>query len=490
MSFTGCPVKLSAAPTPGTARLHGMSRVHAFTDDALGEYDAVGLVAALHEGAVSVPEVVEAAIARVERVDPDLNAVAFPAYDRARAEARRPRAGYFAGVPTFLKDNVDVAGMPTQAGTDSYVGRVQAADGDFARMYLDTGLLTLGKTQLSEYGFSAAAEHPRLGAVRSPWSTDHVAGASSAGSAALVAAGAVPLAHANDGGGSIRIPAAVNGLVGLKPTRDRLAQDRTMRDMPVRIVSDGVVTRSVRDTAAFLREAEKVYRALHLPPIGDITRPGRARLRVALNTTGLGVGANAEVTALTEDVGALLEGLGHLVEPVEAMMVPATFPDDFLLYWSMLATFLVHTGRRTHGAAWAPHHLDNLTLGLDRHCRRNLHRLPRAITRLRRTRTQSQAFFRRYDVLLTPTLATGTPKVGHLDPTRDYDTIMGRLLDWVAFTPLQNATGDPAISLPLATTAGGLPLGVMFGAGSGREATLLELAYELEQARPWARIQG
>ena len=118
-------------------------------------------------------------------------------------------------------------------------------------MFLATGLIPLGKTQLSEFGFSASAEHPRLGPVRSPWNPEHTAGASSAGSAALVAAGAVPLAHANDGGGSIRIPASVNGLVGLKPTRDRLAQDRTMREMPVRIVADGVVTRSVRDTAAF-----------------------------------------------------------------------------------------------------------------------------------------------------------------------------------------------------------------------------------------------
>ena len=145
-------------------------------------------------------------------------------------------------------------------GADSWVGHPAKKDGDFARMFLATGLIPLGKSQLSEYGYSAAAEHPRLGAVRTPWNTDHIAGASSAGSAALVAAGAVPIAHANDGGGSIRIPASVNGLVGLKPTRDRLAQDKMMRDQPIRIVSDGVVTRSVRDTAAFFREAEKVYR--------------------------------------------------------------------------------------------------------------------------------------------------------------------------------------------------------------------------------------
>jgi amidase len=465
-----------------------MTRVHAFGDDALGDLDAVGLVSRIQDRGLSVPEVVEAAIARVERVDLQLNAVAHAAFDRARDEARSPRGGYFAGVPTFLKDNVDVARMPTQQGSDAFVGRVQPRDGDLARMLLATGPVPLGKTRLSEFGFSASAEHPRLGAVRSPWNTDHTAGASSAGSAALVAAGAVPLAHANDGGGSIRIPAAVNGLVGLKPSRDRLAQDKLMRDMPVRIVSDGVLTRSVRDTAAFFREAEKVYRALRLPPVGDVTRPGRARLRVAVAVAGVGAAASPEVAELTLKTAALLEELGHRVEQVEPP-ASASLPDDFVLYWSLLAMFVVRTGRR-NGRTWDPTRLDNLTLGLARHARRNLHRVPLAIRRLRRAQLASAAFYREHDILLTPTLATETPRVGHLDPTQDYDTIMGRLLEWVAFTPLQNVTGDPAISLPLATTAAGLPQGMMLAAGFGREATLLQLAYELEEARPWRRIQG
>ena len=466
-----------------------MTRVHAFGDDVLGELDAVGLAARIQSRAVSVAEVVEAAIARAERVNPALNAIAHPAYERARDEARSPRGGFFAGVPSFLKDNVDVAGMPTHHGTDAFTSRPRQHDGDFARMFLATGLVPLGKTRLSEFGFSASAEHPRLGAVRCPWDTDRSAGASSAGSAALVAAGAVPIAHANDGGGSIRIPAAVNGLVGLKPTRDRLAQDKLMRDMPVRIVSDGVVTRSVRDTAAFYREAEKVYRELRLPPVGDITRPGRARLRVAVITSGVGVDASPEVADLTLKTARLLEELGHRVEPASAP-VAGSFPDDFLLYWSLLALALVRTGKRRHGRSWDPERLDNLTLGLARNARRNLHRVPLAITRLKRSRRLTAEFFGSYDVVLTPTLATETPLVGHLDPTQDYDTIMERLLGWVAFTPLQNASGDPAISLPLATTASGLPQGMMFGAAAGREATLLELAYELEEARPWARIQA
>ncbi|UMG93797.1 amidase [Nocardioides sp. TF02-7] len=466
-----------------------MPRVHAFSDDALGDLDAVGLVEHIQARKVSVVEVVEAAIARTEQVCDELGAVAHKAFDRARTESADPRGGYFAGVPTFVKDNVDVAGMPTMHGTDAWTPYPAKKDGDFARMYLATGLLPLGKTQLSEYGFSACAEHPRLGPVRSPWSTDHSAGASSAGSAALVAAGAVPIAHANDGGGSIRIPASVNGLVGLKPTRGRLAQDAAMRQMPVRIVHDGVLTRSVRDTAAFFREAERVYRPLALPPVGDITRPGRKRLRVALNTTGLSRGADAEVTALTEDVARLLEDLGHTVIEVDPP-VHAGFADDFLLYWASLAVAMLGTGRLVHGRSFDRARHDRLTTGLATHARRNAHRLPGAVLRLRRCVRDAELFFQKYDATLSPTVATPTPRIGHLDPTQDYETVMDRLLTWVAFTPLQNVTGTPAVSLPLATTAEGLPQGMMFGAGAGQEAALLELAYELEQARPFPRITG
>lgn len=465
-----------------------MARVHAFGDDPLQDLDAVGLVEAYRDG-LSVSEVVEAAIARADAVDDQLGALAHEAFEQARAEARSPRPGYFSGVPTFLKDNVDVAGMPTQNGTDAYVARPAGADGDFARMYRSVGLLPLGKTRLSEFGFSGAVDHPRLGPVRTPWNPEHYAGASSAGAAAFVATGVVPIAHANDGGGSIRIPASVNGLVGLKPTRGRLAQDATMRQMPVKIVSDGVLTRSVRDTAAFYREAEKVYRDPRLAPIGDITRPGRARLRVAVVTRGVGRDASPEVAELTLKTAALLESLGHRVEEIEPP-VPGFFADHFVLYWSMLAMMIVGTGRRTYGPTWDPERLDNLTLGLARHCRRNLHKLPVAIATMGSSKHLAARHHASYDVTLTPTLATSTPRVGHLDPTADYEQVMDRLMDWVAFTPLQNATGEPAVSLPLATTSEGLPQGMMLGAGAGREARLLELALELEEAVPWARIQA
>jgi amidase len=185
---------------------------------------------------------------------------------------------------------------------------------------------------------------------------------------------------------------------------------------------------------------------------------------------------------------ALVEELGHQVEELTPP-VPETFPDDFLLYWSFLAFYLIRTGRLTFGRSWDPTKVDNLSSGLAKHCGANLRHYPGAVRRLKRLAVQSADFYRDVDVVLSPTLATPTPRVGHLDPTQDYETVMERLLEWVAFTPYQNATGEPAISLPLGTDPAGLPLGMMFSAGLGRESTLLELAFELEQSRPWARIQ-
>lgn len=468
-----------------------MSPVSAFCDDALGHHDAVGLVQELHAGRVSPGELAEAAIARTEAVNPTLNGLAFPAYDRvlARARGARPFGGFFDGVPTFIKDNVAVAGMPTMRGTDAWHPRPDTADGDFARAYLATGLSPVGKTRLSEFGFSASCEHPRLGPVRNPWSPEHTAGASSSGSGAFVAAGVVPIAHANDGGGSIRIPASCNGLVGLKPSRGRLPQDQHLRMMPLRIVVDGVLTRSVRDTAAVYREMERVYRNPKLAPIGDVTGPGVRRLRIAVCTESIARQAGPEISELTHQTAAVLDRLGHRVSVI-GNPVPAGFKDDFVTYWAFLAFATVRSGRQSFGPTFDRSRLDNLTCGLDRVAARNLHRVPAAIARLARTRRVTERLFRDFDVLLMPTLAEPTLTIGTLDPTAGYEQIIERLIDWVAFTPLQNVTGEPAISLPLAQTSTGLPVGMMFSAPTGRESTLLELAYELEAAVGWPTLAG
>jgi amidase len=472
-----------------------MNRIHAFggqfSGDALGDLDAVGLVEKLRAGEVSPRELVDAAIARTEAVNPTLNGLAFEAFERARvrADANRRYGGYFDGLPSFIKDNVAVAGMPTMQGADAWAPRPMPSDGEFARVFLSTGLIPLGKTQLSEFGFSGSAEHPRIGPVRNPWNPDYTAGASSSGSAAFVAAGAVPIAHANDGAGSIRIPAACNGLVGLKPSRGRLPLDKETARMPLHIVANGVVSRSVRDTAAFLREAERVYRNPKLPPIGDVTHAGPQRLRIAVCTKSILRQASPEMRELTMKTAALLEELGHKVTEIDNP-VPARFKDDFQLYWMFLAFAVVRGGRRMFGPSFERSKLDSLTLGLDRMAARNLHRVPLAIRRLSASRRITQRLSRTYDALLMPTVAEVTPRIGHLDPAIGYEPLMDRLVDWAAFTPLQNATGDPAISLPLGESASGLPVGMMLSAVVGQEARLLELAYELEEARPWARIQG
>jgi amidase len=465
------------------------TRVHAFGDDALGDHDAVGLAEEIRVGRVSRAESVEAAIDRTRLLDATLSALAAERFSDARIDAQADHDGFFAGQPSFVKDNSDVAGLPTQHGTRAFVAQPAGVDGNFARMFALVGMTPLGKTRLSEYGLSASAEFMHDEPVRNPWHTGHTSGASSAGSGAFVAAGAVPMAHANDGGGSIRIPAACNGLVGLKPTRGRTPTDKLSQDLPVKIVHDGVLTRTVRDTAAFLRESERVYRNLRLPPVGDVTGPGKKRLRVALVERSIGGRrTDGETAQAVLHTAGLLEQLGHHVVVAEAP-VGETFEDDFLAYWSMLALAITTAGRQTFNRTFDPGLHDNLTKGLARHAARSSWRLPLAITRLNLSHRNSRRFFADHDVVLTPTLSLVTPQLGWLDPSQSYDTVVGRLLEWVAFTPIQNASGDPAISLPMGMSSKGLPIGVQLASAQGFDRRLLEVAYELEEAQPFARIQ-
>ncbi|MCW2832041.1 MAG: amidase, partial [Aeromicrobium sp.] len=222
------------------------SRVHAFRDDALGDLDSVGVAAAVAGGEVSAREVAEAAIARAALVNPTLNAIQLADFERALAAADRPASGLFSGVPTFVKDNTDVAGLPTDRGSLAVRARPAVANAPFTDQFLSAGFTMLGKSTMPEFGFNASTEYETLPPTRNPWHTGYSAGASSGGAAALVASGVVPIAHANDGGGSIRIPAAACGLVGLKPTRDRVVPAVETARLPLDIISNGVVTRTVR----------------------------------------------------------------------------------------------------------------------------------------------------------------------------------------------------------------------------------------------------
>jgi amidase len=458
--------------------------VHAFSDDALGNHDAVALAELVAKGEISRDELVAAAIARTEKVDPALCAVAFRAFDRPRTDG----GGALSGVPTFVKDNTDLRDLPTNHGTDAFTARPARRDGRYARQFLSTGMTVLGKTRLPEFGFSASTEFMVAPPARNPWNTDYSVGASSGGSAALVAAGAVPMAHANDGGGSIRIPAAAAGLVGLKPTRHRHVDGEQAQHLPINMVSEGVVTRTVRDTAAFTAASEDYWRNPKLPPIGLVRGPADRRLRVGLVLDSVNEAVtDAETRAAVERTAGVLEKAGHVVEPID-LPVTAQFADDFVQYWGLLATLASATGRLTFDRNFDVSKLDGLTVGLRGHNLRNLHRVPAALRRLRGVGPRYAEMFARHEIVLSPVLAHVPPPLGHLSPTVPYEDLIDRLRRYVAFTPLNNIAGTPAISVPAGTSASGVPIGVQLSGAHGDERTLLETAFLLEAEQPFPRI--
>jgi amidase len=466
-------------------------RVHAFSDDVLAEHDGVELARLIETRQLSATEVVEAAIARAEAVNGKLNAIEIATYSRARREARQlPLAGTFRGVPTFIKDNAELRGLRTRSGTRATAGKIAEHDGPFTSQYLAQGFSILGKSTLPEFGFNASTEFEGENPTRNPWNTDYSPGGSSGGSAALVAAGVVPIAHANDGGGSIRVPAACCGLVGLKPTRNRHLNNQAAASMPLNIVSEGVVSRSVRDTAAFITGLEKTYRSPKLPPIGQVEGPGTKKLRIGLVLDSItGVPTCAETRAVVEETGRLMEKMGHRVE-IMPLPVPKSFMEDFTLYWAMLAYLIGTFGKFAVAPDFDSDRLDPFSKGLIAYYRKRFYKTPAMLYRMFRVEKEYAASFSGWDAVLSPVLGHVVPKLGHLQPDVPFDELYERLMRYVAFTPLNNAAGSPAISLPMGMCANGLPIGVQFQAAHGNERILLEIAFALEAERPWKKINA
>jgi amidase len=463
---------------------------HAFCDDALRDYDAVGLAELIARGEVSSRELVAAAIARAQKVEPVLHAIAAEYFERSLHAAERPAQGFFSGVPTFIKDNTPVAGMTTNHGSAAVRSQPAREHGPYAKQYLAQGFVCLGKSALPEFGLNATTEPAHAPPTRNPWHIEHSCGASSGGAAALVASGVVPIAHANDGGGSIRIPAAACGLVGLKPTRGRHVLSEAARSLPVNLSGEGVVTRSVRDTARFHLEAEKYHRDTRLRPLGLVEGPGQRRLRIGVMIDSVtGTATDAATRATVEQAAALLTDQGHYIEPIS---VPFTsqFTEDFLVYWGFLAFALRWAGRQVIDRSFDRSNLDGLTIGLSRHFQKTFYRLPGALRRLHQSRDQYAAVFEGCDAMLTPVVSHTTPKLGYLSPEVAIEELIERLVQYAAFTPLANATGAPAISLPFGNSDEGLPMAVQLWAAHGDERTLLELAFEIEQAKPWRKIHS
>ncbi len=466
------------------------TRFHCFRNDAMADNDATALAERIRSGEVSVQEVTAAAIERARLAAPVINGVVAERYQPALTQSQRPgaQAGPFAGVPTYIKDNTDVEGLPTGHGSQAVPPRVAKRTSPFAEQMLAQGYVCLGKSTLPEFGFNASTEPAQGNPTRNPWNLDYSCGASSGGAAALVAAGVVPIAHANDGGGSIRIPAACCGLVGLKPTRGRVVDNDAARDLPVNIISDGVVTRSVRDTAGFLAYAESWFKNRKLPAIGHVHGPSGRQLRIGLVLDSInGHPTDTETRQTVEQTARYVEKLGHIIEPMD-VPVASSFPDDFALYWGMLAFGVKARGKKLYHPDFDKSRVDGLTNGLDKMFRRQFWRLPAVIWRLKRSWHDYQRHMNDYDAVLTPVLGHTTPQLGHLNPGVPFDTLFERLTRYVSFTPLANATGAPAIALPMGESSQHLPISVQFMGRHGDERTLLEIAYALEANHPWPTL--
>ena len=468
---------------------------------ALASLDATAQADLVRRGELSAAELVEAAIERVERLDPQLNAVIHPLFEAGREAAAGPLPdGPFQGVPFLFKDiGATLAGQPLHMGMQALkdAGFRAPVDTYLGARFRDAGLVTIGKTNVPELGILPTTEPDAYGATRNPWNLEHSPGGSSGGAAAAVAAGLVPIAHANDGGGSIRIPASSCGLVGLKPSRQRISEGPLVGDNLSGLTCELVVSRSVRDTAAILDAVHGaapgdpyVAPAPSRPYVAELAEdPQRFRIGVATESLA-GLEVEDVVVTATREVAALLGSLGHAVEEsapsgFEAMNLIETFE----VRWASgqaasLAMFSQLLGREltaddVEPLTWALAERGRAVSAAEYLGAVNRHQLI--------SRMIAGWYEGGFDLMLTPTLGIAPPRLGFYDdsgadPMRAFEH--AKLAG--AFAGTYNVTGQPAISLPLVWSEEGLPIGVQLVAPLGREDLLIRIAAELERARPWA----
>jgi amidase len=456
--------------------------------------DAVALAALIRAGDVSATEVAEVAIARAEAVNPKINAIVEPLYDQARRTARGPLSGPFAGVPWAVKDlNHPISGVRMTGGSRAFKEFVSTHDGESVRRFKAAGLNILCTSTSPEFGLTTTTESVLNGATRNPWDLERTAGGSSGGSAALVAAGVVPAAHATDGGGSIRVPASCCGLVGLKVSRGRTPVGDGRTEGWNGLGVSHAVTRSVRDSAALLDAThgpELGSRYLAQPPEGTFLEavsraPGK--LRIALQRRPFsGAAVEADCIEAVEDAAKLCESLGHIVEEAEPIL------DGEALGDAMGRVVMVHSALAMDERAEA---LGRLLTETD------MERVTWVMVQIGRAvpatalaagdnvfmaaAIEMARFQEVYDVVLSPTLARAPVPLGVVSLDQTLQAFGAAIGAFSPFTAIHNQTGQPAISLPLWWSPGGLPIGVQFAGRQGAEALLLSLAGQIESARPW-----
>jgi len=442
-------------------------------------------------------ELVDGAMERIERLNPQLNAVVTPMFEQARATVSGALPdGPFTGVPFLLKDlGASYAGVTQSQGSAFAKDMVSPFDSELTRRYKAAGLVIAGKTNTPEFGLVPTTEPVLFGPTRNPWDTGRSTGGSSGGSAAAVASGMVPFAHANDGGGSIRIPASCCGLFGLKPTRARITYGPLLGDIQSGLVQEHAVTRSVRDSAALLDATEgpmpgDPYFAppKERPYIEEVSRdPGRLRIAFATSTS-LGTPLDEEAITAVKEAAALCEELGHDVVEASPQVNGAQLVPSFTALWASgnawgIDSLAMLTGKKPKEEDFEPLTWALYEMGKALSAPAYL----QSITMLQIMGRTIAAFHEQYDAWLTPTLAAPPPPLGYFD-AEPGNPMAGftKAADYVPFTPVQNVTGQPAMSVPLYWTKDGLPLGAHFATKAGGEGLLFRLASQLEEARPWA----
>ncbi|HET9918543.1 MAG TPA: amidase family protein [Ktedonobacteraceae bacterium] len=460
------------------------------------EYDAVGLAQLIKSGDVSAQEVQQIARQAILAVNPVLNALVGELFEEALPAST---TGPLAGVPFVVKDlSLHAAGIRTWMGSRlAGEGIVFPQDTDLMTRFKQAGLVTLGRTATPEFGFNATAEALANGPTHNPWNLSRSSGGSSGGSAALVAARAVPVAHGTDGAGSIRIPAAWCGLVGLKPTRGRTPPGPDTDERLSGLGIDFALARTVRDVAALLDAVsgpgvgDKYFAAPPERPYAQEVGTPPGRLRIAMTTRAWsGVPVDKEYADTVSMVCHELAAMGHDVEEASPEVDWECFVEANLPIWTASVADSALGLAHARGIDLGPDVLEAVTLASVEYGQRlTAVDLLRALRLCKSISRGVGAFFGSYDVLVTPTIAAPPPLLGTLnqnDPNIDPRGWLDTLFALIPFTPLFNMTGQPAISLPLGQSSEGLPIGVQLVGRYGDEATLLRLAAQLEQALPWA----
>ncbi|MEQ8659538.1 MAG: amidase family protein [Gammaproteobacteria bacterium] len=463
------------------------------------DYDGLGLAELVRRGEVTPDELLDDALGGIAAVNGRLNAVTAETADLARAAiAAGLPDGPFRGVPFFLKElGVQAAGMPSRCGSRLTADLVAAEDSELMRRLRAAGLVAAATTATPEFGFNPTTESIFYGPTHNPWDLGRSPGGSSGGSAAMVAAGVVPMAHTNDGGGSIRIPAACCGLVGLKPTRQRVPTGPAYGDWLSGYACELIVSRSVRDTAAML---DAVQGADAGPP-NLITPPARpyleemqapaGRLRIGFTAAAPnGAPVHPHMVAGVAATVKLLEELGHDVVEVEFGIAWHHYFEQLVTLWTSYVAWAIDGIGNALKRTPSLDNLERVTWEIYRHGRSltalDMHD---AMANFNSVCRRMGTLFESIDVLLTPTIAQPPLVLGTLDQNAigvDAREWSRQVFEWIPFTPVFNTTGQPAISLPLEHSADGLPVGMQFVARLNDEATLVRLAAQLEQARPWA----